>query len=225
VTDRASLREGFRDTEDLGLVVNNAGIAGDTRGELFDSWDAMIGVNLTAVVDGTRLAMDAFAAQRGPDGYADGGDRVVLNVASMAGLIATPGMPVYSATKYGVVGFSRAMHIAARRRGVRVHALCPSFIDTNMVNEDTMAADPNAKKLVDMFGGLLEADAVVDSAFDKLVDDPSAKAVLRVTPLEGVAVDEPSTHPAEKAIRNAMIRADPIGMLKRMLGGGRRKKR
>ena len=71
----------------------------------------------------------------------------------MAGLIPTTVMPVYTATKYAVVGFTRAMHVAASKRydpsikknvptGIRVHAVCPSFADTGMVNADTLAKDP-----------------------------------------------------------------------------------
>eukprot|EP00629_Pelagomonadales_sp_RCC1024_P003500 CAMPEP_0119270956 /NCGR_PEP_ID=MMETSP1329-20130426/7749_1 /TAXON_ID=114041 /ORGANISM="Genus nov. species nov., Strain RCC1024" /LENGTH=284 /DNA_ID=CAMNT_0007270993 /DNA_START=121 /DNA_END=971 /DNA_ORIENTATION=- len=219
VTDGEALKAGFADAGDLGLVVNNAGIAGRSTEDPFEAWEAMIGINLTAVVQGTKLAMEAFEAQRSPDALlkawgdqaADGfsGDRVVINIGSMAGLVPTAGMPVYSATKFGVVGFSRAMHAVAKRRGFRVHALCPSFLETGMVNPGTLEADPRAAKLVDVFGGLMDKERVVDACFEKLVDDPAAKAVLRMTPYEGAAYDEPGLHPAERAIRNELIKKDP----------------
>ena len=222
VTDGEALKAAFGDGDGLGLVVNNAGIVSES-GDAFDKWERQIAINLGGVVNGTRLALDAFAARRGPDGFDDGDCRVVVNVASMAGLIPTPKMAVYTATKFGVVGFSRAMHIEARRAGVRVHALCPSFTDTNMVNEETMRTDPIAKRTVDVFGGLMTADFVADAMYDKLVFDADAKAVLRLTPVEGVAYDAPALHPAEKAIRNALIKDDPVKFLKRALGYGRRR--
>ena len=70
----------------------------------------MIGINVDGVVNGTRLALEAF--ERKP--IEDGTSRVILNVGSMAGLIPTTVMPVYTATKYAVVGFTRAMHVAAQ---------------------------------------------------------------------------------------------------------------
>ena len=215
VTDAAQLRAAF-DVDGLGLVLNNAGVVNYSP-DTFDRWDAQVAVNLGGVIDGTRLALEAFGKQRGPNGFADGESRVVVNVGSMAGLIATPSMAVYTATKFGVVGFSRAMHVEARRQGVRVHALCPSFTDTGMVNEDVMAKDPLSKKTVAMFGGLMTPEHVTDALFDRVVDEPNAEAVLRITPLEGVAFDDPSPHPAEVAIRNAFIKSNPLKFLKRAL--------
>ena len=200
------------------MVSASAGAAAaGTFAAAYGRGSAEVAVNLGGVIDGTRLALEAFGKQRGPGGFADGESRVVVNVGSMAGLIATPSMAVYTATKFGVVGFSRAMHVEARRQGVRVHALCPSFTDTGMVNEDVMAKDPLSKKTVAMFGGLMTPEHVTDALFDKVVDEPNAEAVLRITPLEGVAFDDPSPHPAEVAIRNAFIKSNPLKFLKRAL--------
>ena len=224
VTDKDALRAAFEDAPDLALVINNAGVVAHDGADLFENWEAMIRINVDGVVNGTRLALDAFAQHPGEAGAS----RVVLNVGPMAGLIPTAVMPVYTATKFAVVGFSRAAHVAASKRydanlrknvptGIRVHALCPSFADTGMVNEETLAKDPRNKRTVELFGGLLTPDAVAAAAFDKVVDDPAAKAVLRVTPIDGVNFDDPDAHAVEKAVRNAAIVADPLGTLKRML--------
>ena len=132
VTDKEALREAFANAEDLSLVINNAGIVAHDGADLFENWEPMIGINVDGVVNGTRLALEAF--ERKP--IEDGTSRVILNVGSMAGLIPTTVMPVYTATKYAVVGFTRAMHVAAAKRydpsikknvptGIRVHAVCP----------------------------------------------------------------------------------------------------
>ena len=109
VTDKEALREAFSSAEDLSLVINNAGIVAHDGADLFENWEPMIGINVDGVVNGTRLALEAF--ERKP--IEDGTSRVILNVGSMAGLIPTTVMPVYTATKYAVVGFTRAMHVAA----------------------------------------------------------------------------------------------------------------
>ena len=225
VTDKEALREAFSNAEDLSLVINNAGIVAHDGADLFENWEPMIGINVDGVVNGTRLALEAF--ERKP--IEDGTSRVILNVGSMAGLIPTTVMPVYTATKYAVVGFTRAMHVAASKRydpsikknvptGIRVHAVCPSFADTGMVNADTLAKDPRNKRTVELFGGLLTPDFVSEAAFEKLVDDPAARAILRVTPVDGVKFDAPGLHPVEKAVRNNAIRADPWGTLRKIMG-------
>jgi len=219
VTKTAELEAAFADADGLALVLNNAGVV-DYSGDLFADWRRQVDVNVGAVVDGTRLAAAIFEAAAAAEGGGGGGaaDRVVVNVGSMAGLIATPQMPVYTCTKFGVVGFSRAMHVAARRRGFRVHALCPSFTDTGMINENVMEAAPQTQRGVAAFGGLMTADRVADELFTRIVDDAAAKCVLRITPLEGAAFDEPGLHPAEAAIRNDYIRKDPVGFVKRLFG-------
>ena len=50
------------------------------------------------------------------------------------------------------------------------------------------------------------------------MDDPAARAILRVTPVDGVKFDEPGAHPVEKAVRNNAIRADPWGTLRKIMG-------
>lgn len=208
------------DGGDLGLVVNNAGIV-NYSDDLFLDWRRQLDVNVGAVIDGTRLAADAFERQRESEsGAADAAeaDPVIVNVGSMAGLIPTPMMPVYTATKFSVVGFSRAMFVASRRKGYRVHALCPSFVDTGMINEERMTETPSTRRGVDLFGGLMTPDAVADALFTKVIDDPAAKCVLRITPHEGAAFDEPGMHPAEVPIRNALIKEDPIGFVKKLFG-------
>ena len=212
--DELAAAFGACDGRELGLVVNNAGV-----GELgFAKWRQQLDVNLVAVVDGTRLALDAFGAD--PAARAGDGDRVVVNVASMAGLVPLSPSPVYTASKFGVVGFSRAMHAEARRahRGVRVHALCPSFARTGMMNEGWIDRDRATARVVEAFGGMMTPETVADAMFEKLVDAPSAPACLNVTPLRGAEYDAPTTHPVETAIKMAHLRrVGPIEAARQML--------
>jgi 3-oxoacyl-[acyl-carrier protein] reductase len=105
------------------LLVNNAGLSYDTILTRMDP-DLLrdeVSTNLVAVIECARAVLPAMIAQR--SGH-------IINVASLAGLVGLPTGSVYSATKFGVVGFSEALGREARRKGVHVTALCPGFVAT-----------------------------------------------------------------------------------------------
>ncbi|KAJ0067086.1 hypothetical protein NL108_010980, partial [Boleophthalmus pectinirostris] len=82
---------------ELDIVCNNAGILNETE------WEKMVSINLTAMIRVAYLALEHMSKlHKGHGG-------VIINTASMAGLGPLPSCPVYTATKYGVVGFTRAM--------------------------------------------------------------------------------------------------------------------
>jgi short-subunit dehydrogenase len=58
----------------------------------------------------------------------------IVNTSSVSGLIPAPGFTAYSATKHAVVGLSRGLRIEAARHGVKVSAVCPGFINTEIVD-------------------------------------------------------------------------------------------
>jgi short-subunit dehydrogenase len=84
-------------------------------------------INLHGVVHGTHAAYGAMVRR--------GGGHIV-NIASMAGLVPTPGIAIYAASKYGVVGFSLAVRAEGEALGVQVSVVCPGVIATPMA--DTM---------------------------------------------------------------------------------------
>jgi NAD(P)-dependent dehydrogenase (short-subunit alcohol dehydrogenase family) len=121
----------------LDFAVNAAGIQGtlaETADCTVDNWARTIGVNLTGVF----LAMkhEIKAMLRG-----DGG--AIVNIASNFGLVGSPRMPAYAASKHGVVGLSKVAGLEYATRGVRINALCPGGTDTPLIQK-TMAADPAA---------------------------------------------------------------------------------
>jgi short-subunit dehydrogenase len=75
-------------------------------------------------------------------GMRDRGSGVILNVASLAGLVAGPGLGPYAATKHAVVGLSLGLRADATPFGVRVSALCPSFVDTAILDGDAPDGTP-----------------------------------------------------------------------------------
>ena len=137
----------------LAVWVNNAGVGDDgTLAELAsESVHRLVGVNLLGPVFGMRAALAAF----GPTG----GD--VVNIASLSGLGPVPGLSVYAATKAAVVSLTTSV-AAETPRNVRVHAVCPDGVDTEMVA--VMKIDGLARALVHSGGGLLTVEAVAAAA-------------------------------------------------------------
>jgi short-subunit dehydrogenase len=109
----------------IDVLVNNAGVlhVGAFVEEPYESIDAAIDVNLKAVMYGTRAVLPAMLAR---------GTGVIVNISSGAGLTGFPDIVSYCAGKFGVVGFTRALHEELRGSGVRVHALCPGRVATDM---------------------------------------------------------------------------------------------
>jgi NAD(P)-dependent dehydrogenase (short-subunit alcohol dehydrogenase family) len=117
----------------LHFAVNSAGISGGGMLHPILEWsdeafDQIMAVN----VKGIWLCMKAQI----PSIISSGGGAIV-NLASVAGLIGAPGGAAYSASKHAVVGLTKTVAIEFARRGVRVNAVCPSFIETPMVTSLT----------------------------------------------------------------------------------------
>ncbi len=110
----------------IDVLVNNAGVGG----ELFfgqtppEVWDNLIAVNLRGVLAVTHAVLPGMQQRHGGS---------IVNVASEAGRVGSQLAVVYSATKAGVVGFTKALAKESARFGVRINAVAPGPIDTPMV--------------------------------------------------------------------------------------------
>ncbi len=110
------------------LVILNAGI-GDSAPFLRtrrEAWDRIIATNLTALFDGAQLAL--------PD-LLEGEDKRLIIVASVAGLKGAAYAAPYVASKHGAVGLARSLALEFVKTGLTVNAVCPSFVDTPMVDD------------------------------------------------------------------------------------------
>jgi NAD(P)-dependent dehydrogenase (short-subunit alcohol dehydrogenase family) len=109
----------------LDLMFNNAGIsvAGEARDIDLSHWRQVLDVNLMGVVHGCDAAYRAMVRQ----GYGH-----IVNIASLAGLIPFPSNVPYATSKHAVVGLSLSLRAEGVDLGVRVSAVCPGFIQTNI---------------------------------------------------------------------------------------------
>jgi 15-hydroxyprostaglandin dehydrogenase (NAD) len=106
----------------LDIVLNNAGIA-NMLNEGLKNWQGQLAVNVGGVIQGTELARDSFRAS--------GKGGVIINTASLVGLKPDPAMPVYSATKWAVLGFTRGVQYWREQEPpIRVAAVCPALVLT-----------------------------------------------------------------------------------------------
>ncbi|XP_023147058.1 15-hydroxyprostaglandin dehydrogenase [NAD(+)]-like [Amphiprion ocellaris] len=108
----------------IDILCNNAGILNE------NTWEKIVSINLMGVIRGTYLALEHMSKLSGGRGG------VIVNTASMAGLGPLPSSPVYTASKSGVVGFTRAMAAASAVSGygIRINALCPGFVQTDFMS-------------------------------------------------------------------------------------------
>lgn len=117
------------------VLVNNAGIVRDAQlvkwkdGQVVkrmtdEQWEAVIGVNLRGVFNCTRAAAPHMIS---------GGGGVILNASSVVGLYGNFGQTNYVATKAGVIGMTRTWARELGRHGIRVNAVAPGFIKTEIL--------------------------------------------------------------------------------------------
>jgi NADP-dependent 3-hydroxy acid dehydrogenase YdfG len=112
----------------LDVLLNNAGVVkgGYLEAQSADEVDLQLDVNLKGVLNGCQAAFDLLAATPGA---------VLVNVASVAGLVAPPRLSVYAATKFAVRGLSEALEAEFARVGVGVRCIMPWFIDTPLLDK------------------------------------------------------------------------------------------
>jgi short-subunit dehydrogenase len=185
VTERTLSHHGRCD-----VLVNNAGVPGG--GPFADAAperiDAIVRTNLLGVLTVTRAFLPAML---------ESGRGHVVNVASIAGLVALPGTAVYSATKHAVVAFSEALDGEVRDRGVRVTAVNPGLVRTEGFPQPGVPA----RMLVSVDR---VADTIVRVARDGTAPSASVPRSAAVLPaLHGLAP------PVFRACVRAVMRARP----------------
>jgi len=107
------------------LLCNNAGVASGRANHMTKPavWDWVVGVNLLGPAYGCSAFVPLMVEQ---------GVGHVVNTASEAGLVSSPVLGSYHATKYGVVGLSESLYLELEGTGVGVSCLCPELVDTKI---------------------------------------------------------------------------------------------
>ena len=113
----------------LDVLVNNAGIGPHllkTHESLLKDWDRVIAVNQTGVFYGMKVALQQFLTQ----GYGN-----IVNIASLAGLKASPNNISYSASKFAVVGMTKSAAMEYATKNIRINAVCPGYTESALLTQ------------------------------------------------------------------------------------------
>lgn len=167
----------------LDIIMNNAGIDGKqapTDESTLENWREVISINLDGVYYGMKYALGVMKAQK---------SGVVLNTASIVGMVAFPNIPPYSASKAGVIQLTKAAAIEYAQYGIRVNAICPSVVMTPLVEHFIETSeDPEATRKrfenLNPLPGIVTLEAVANAALF-LVSDDSAFISGVALPIDG----------------------------------------
>ncbi len=141
----------------LDVACNNAGITGEMglTGDLTDQqWQEVIDINLTGVFLGVRAQVNAMLKTGGGS---------IVNLSSILGQVAMEGATPYTAAKHGVIGITKTVAWEYGTRGIRINAVGPAFINTQMANKlpPDAIAELTTRHAVKRFGEPQEVAALV----------------------------------------------------------------
>jgi len=191
VADEASVAAAFAAARErygaIDILINNAGVTPSAPLHSMDlgMWNEVLAINLTGAFLCARAAL--------ADMYANKWGRIV-NIASIAGLKGGAYISAYCASKHGLIGMTRALAIEAAKRGVTVNAICPGYVDTDIViraaatiASKTKLSEGDARAMLyagNPQGRLITADEVA-SAIAWLCSDGAAATNGAAIPMSG----------------------------------------
>ncbi|HUX97650.1 MAG TPA: 3-oxoacyl-[acyl-carrier-protein] reductase [Bacteroidales bacterium] len=135
VSNAASFSDSQRVADDVAkdfgridILVNNAGITRDTllMRMTEDQWDTVIAVNLKSVFNLTKAVLNTMLKQKGGS---------IINMSSVVGVSGNAGQSNYSASKAGILGFTKSVAKEVGSRNIRCNAIAPGFIITEMTEK------------------------------------------------------------------------------------------
>lgn len=138
---RSALQEFVGTTGRLDILLNNAGIAcyGMFEDVTPDESDLQIDINVKGVVNGAYAALPHLKATRGSR---------LVNVASVAGIVGSPGLAVYSATKHAVRGLTEALDAEWTRHGVDVTCVMPFYVETPILDAGSKGSNQTIRDAI-----------------------------------------------------------------------------
>jgi NAD(P)-dependent dehydrogenase (short-subunit alcohol dehydrogenase family) len=129
----------------LDCAFNNAGIEGQlaaTESCSEENFDRTIAINLKGIWLCLRREIQQMLRQ--------GGGGAIVNMASVAGLVGFAGLPAYVASKHGIVGLTKTAALEHAKDGIRINAVCPGVIHTEMIDRLTGKDAATEKQFVDL---------------------------------------------------------------------------
>lgn len=139
----------------IDVLVNNAGI---TKDNLIlrmseEDFDSVINVNLKGAFNVTKAAIRSMLKTK---------DCSIINISSVVGVAGNPGQTNYAASKAGLIGFTKALAKEVAKKNVRVNAVAPGFIDTDMTGKLPEETVEEYKKNIPL-GKLGEAEDIANA--------------------------------------------------------------
>ncbi len=112
----------------IDIIVNNAGVIKDKALALMepDDWHEVINTNLDGTFNLTRAVIVSFIKQK---------SGIIINIASVSGVVGMPRQTNYSASKAGIIGFTKSLAKEVASYNIRVNAIAPGFIETDMLKD------------------------------------------------------------------------------------------
>lgn len=129
------------DLGSINILINNAGIAkfGGFLDLTPEEWESIIQVNLMGVYNATRAVLPGMIEQKTGD---------IINVSSSAGQKGAPVTSAYSASKFAVLGLTESLMLEVRKHNIRVSALTPSTVATDLAIETNLISENNPDKFM-----------------------------------------------------------------------------
>ncbi|KAK2828073.1 hypothetical protein Q5P01_019107 [Channa striata] len=163
---KAALQKTVETFGRIDILCNNAGIADEV------DWKKTISINLVGIISGTYLALEHMNKLTGGQGG------VIINMASITGVYPVQGCPAYTASKHGVVGFTRGMAITSNLAGygIRLNAICPGPVQTELLNMSIsrfgrffhLQCPPN---IIQEVMGILTPSEVAEAVLELVMDE------------------------------------------------------
>lgn len=166
----------------LHIAFNNAGVLSPPGVRVTDNtvsaYRQVMDVNVLGVVLGMKYQIPALQKSGGGS---------IINNASILGVVGTPGASLYVASKHAVIGLTRAAALEWARRGIRVNAVAPGAVETEMIRELTQGGDPAARAAVIRMHplGRMAEPREVAAAVMWLASDQAAFVTGAVLPVDG----------------------------------------